>query len=319
MLQPRLEEPSDFATDPSWWFADLQRAAELAGRLDRQIDGWLSGYELPQPVIRILIALFESPGTPQRLIGNHIGMSAPQLSRNVKELVADGLIAVDPSSSERLRVLHLTYKGEQQARELVAARKAAFGAAIEAVTPEDRPLVLSMARFQKVAGSESEPVRMDPLTPKDAVIMFNHVLASLPAKLKWQPLFLKYATGLLSTAVANWPALNDDAGVVVREAEGTIVGACGIIREGSSNIGILVGPFVDPIHRRQRIGARALAECLRICRRVGIERLEARVPASSSNIASFLRSNDFRVEHRLDSGKDLATATGWVSLSSFVE
>ncbi|CAM3166073.1 hypothetical protein SPAN111604_07900 [Sphingomonas antarctica] len=133
MFARRIELQDDQPNKRSWWLDDLDRAAHIAQRLDRQVDGWLSGFELPQPVIRILIALHQSPGTPQRVIGEQIDMSPPQISRNVKDLIEHGLIDVDQSFSERLRVLRLTYAGQLRARELVNARKAAFAASIDAI------------------------------------------------------------------------------------------------------------------------------------------------------------------------------------------
>ena len=298
-----------------WWQADLCRAAELAARLDRQVDGWLSGFDLPQPVIRILIALYQSPGCPQRVVGDEIGMSPPQISRNVKELIEQGIVTVDPSFSERQRVLRLTHQGEIQARELVVARRAAFSAAIDTVAAEDRPLVLGMARQNGAPGSERTEPEMRALTPRDAIQFYNRVLAALPTSLTHQPRFLAYASKTLATALDNWPAVMDSAGVALFDAEGQLVGACGIIAAGGSTSATLVGPFVEPHYRRAGSATQLLRKCLAICARLGVSSLTARVPTSDSNLASFLRTEAFQADRSPAIGPEFGTSAAWATLS----
>jgi GNAT superfamily N-acetyltransferase len=230
------------------------------------------------------------------VIGEQIQMSPAQISRNIKDLVEEGMVDVDLSYSQRLRVLRLTYTGQLQAQELVAARKAAFAAAIDAIAPEDRPLVLGMARFQRVAGSESERPTMSALEPKHAVYLYNWILASLPAKLTNQPQFLAFASRTLSDALTRWPVFNDCAGLALRDADGNIVGACAIIADPTASSATLVGPFVDPSYRRAGLATQMLRECRSICRKQNLAELTTCIPIQDCNIGGFLRTEGFAVD-----------------------
>ncbi|WP_415642924.1 GNAT family N-acetyltransferase [Sphingomonas antarctica] len=137
---------------------------------------------------------------------------------------------------------------------------------------------------------------MSPLGPKDAIFLFNWILAALPTSLTNQPQFLAFASGTLSDALARWPVFNDSAGVALRDADGSIVAACAIIADPTANSATLAGPFVEPGYRRRGLATLMLEECQSICVRQNIVELTSCIPTRDCNMCRFLLAAGFEID-----------------------
>lgn len=107
------------------------KETEIVDRVQRQALGWLEAYGLPRPVVRIMLAMHNNEPCSAIVLANKSGMSAPQLSLNLKELIECGIVVadMDPDSPNKYQ-LTFTELGTRAVEALVEARDVAVGAAL---------------------------------------------------------------------------------------------------------------------------------------------------------------------------------------------
>lgn len=120
------------------YYNEGETVEEMASRLVRQVTGWLLAYGPSKPTTLILLVLHEFNGSSDIEIGRYTGMTPPQVSRNLKELLVNDMavLIVDPVNSRKRR-LFLSDSGKVISSKLARARELAGRTAITDV-PEDQ-------------------------------------------------------------------------------------------------------------------------------------------------------------------------------------
>lgn len=115
-------------------------AARLFARaLDRRLDGGSLG---PMPVF---YALLDGGALPQKELALRAAVEQPTMANTLSRMQRDGLVVGAPDPKDRRStLLKLTPLGIERGKQSIAAGASVNALALEALTPEERPVFMEM-------------------------------------------------------------------------------------------------------------------------------------------------------------------------------
>ena len=139
----------------------LLGAIDVATRVDRNLMGCLKGLPHSKPENRILLGLHSLPRTSNSILAEQIGMHGPQLSRDVRPLIEQGLIGTEPSPKhQRQRLLSLTDAGRAAVKQINAVRLATLEDVLPQLTPADRGAITTLLKMDRGDGGAAPTLTM---------------------------------------------------------------------------------------------------------------------------------------------------------------
>jgi DNA-binding MarR family transcriptional regulator len=130
------------------------RIRQLSRIITRVYDDALRGLGITASQFTLLTQLAQQDGITAVEIGGSLDIEKSTLSRNLKRLLALGLIVMDPPAGRRGRGLHLTAKGQAKIKEAYPVWLEAQHKAVRVMGPESRATLDELLRHaEKLAAA----------------------------------------------------------------------------------------------------------------------------------------------------------------------
>jgi DNA-binding MarR family transcriptional regulator/GNAT superfamily N-acetyltransferase len=254
--------------------ATVRRFSRLyTQRLGILDDGWLGGgYSLP--TVRVMFEIATASRATARDIADRLRLDPGYLSRILRALEADGIVAKEPSPDDaRRRILTLTKKGRRVFERLDAKQSDDVASMLRALSNGDRAAVVaSMQTCVRVL----EPARVAPYTlraPQAGDL--GWIVQRHGALYAEEHRFGARFEGTVAAVVADFGTSADPKRerCWIAEREGERAGSIMVTRSKSKTTAKLRLLLVEPTARGGGLGTRLVAEAIAFATRTGYERL----------------------------------------------
>lgn len=210
------------------------------------------GMGLPLPATRLMFEIGSKPGTVRDL-RTRLGLDSGYLSRLLRRLETDGLVAVEPDPADRRRrVATLTEKGRERWAELEARSEERARSLIDPLTPRQRTrLTAALAEADLLVRAASVTLtETDPTEPEARKAVQRYF-----EELRDRFGFDSAGQDIKDAAMLCPP----DGAFIVAVSDGEPV-ACGGLQTIASGIGEIKRMWVDAAWRGAGLGSRVLRD-----------------------------------------------------------
>jgi DNA-binding MarR family transcriptional regulator/N-acetylglutamate synthase-like GNAT family acetyltransferase len=224
---------------------------------------------------RVIYELAHRAGVTARELGADLGLDAGYLSRLLRGLREQGLVAETRSSEDgRRKLLHLTRAGETVFARLNARSREEIGAMLGALTARDRTrLVQAMETIEQSLDAPPEhrpPYTLRPHRAGDIGWVIHRHGALYAREYGWDETFDAMVARVAADFIDNFDETCERCWMA--EMEGAIVGSVFLVRQ-SDEVAKLRMLLVDPAARGHGLGRRLVEECIAFARGVGYRKI----------------------------------------------
>ncbi len=218
-----------------------------------------------------------------RELRSRLDLDSGYLSRLLRALEHEGLVAVEPSPADgRVRTARLTPAGEAERRELDRLSDAAAGALLDPLTGGQRDqLVAAMAEVERLLVASAVTFELRDAQDPKAQLCLQAYYAELGSRFEHG-----FDPG------RSLPA--DGAELLVASLHGDAVGCGALLVENGGVVGQIKRMWVSPAVRGMGVGRRLLAELEALARKAGVRVLHLETNGSLTEAIAMYRSSRYQ-------------------------
>lgn len=229
----------------------------------------------PLAEARLIYEIAHHAETTIAELSTELGLDAGYVSRMIRRLHEEGVVAKNPSASDgRVTLLTLTEAGNTAFAKLNSASRNQVGKMLSDLSDADQQrLVQAMSTVERVLGAEPEhrvAYILRPHEPGDMGWVVQSHGELYNRKYRWDEQFEGLVAEIVARFIQNFDPKRERCWIA--EKDGANVGSVFLVRNAES-VAQLRLLLVTPEARGLGIGKRLVSECTRFARQVGYEKI----------------------------------------------
>ncbi len=291
--------------------------AALATRLERRVGTRIGKTSYSPTSQRVLLALHHKPLRTDRAVGLELGMSSPQLSRDMTALIAKGWVRSRPSPDNKTqRLLELTEAGLEVAHEIASARQDAFDVEWPALRREEQQALLRAVDGRSLEKPATGEPNIRIAKMEDMPMVFHWMSTNLRQELGWNRNYIAHAARIMALQLERWPA-EYPCGFVANIANRPV--GCCLVMSGSDQSDVpddgvtatITALYVAEPYRRRGLGGELLKRCVGTLREKTFLSLNVQIAAQQTALARVLKNAKFRRREGYEYGGRFGEVGKW--------
>jgi len=293
----------------------IKRAARLFARVQADIDRSVPRSAHAPSERRVLLELLANPASVSAEVRRALAMEGALLSRTIKQLISEGLVAAVPTSSHRSqKSLSLTPDGERVACILDRELSETIRDSYLKMSRADRDLILtaSGAAVNDMLNKDREkrgPITISKPSVRDLTVLLTAVIRYGHEQYQWVEPFVSSVSETLHEYIDR--RISDFQMGWIAHRGGRLVGGCLLVASEDAfdaKIGLL---YVIPNVRRRSVGTQLLAFAVEQAREMDLSSVSAVACERQPDLDAAYRKAGFTRSKRKETDYRFGTQDTW--------